>query len=72
MLNSKSENIFILAEYRSILLQRDEHIWVRGKADEVMPPSSLVPTMQVCGGECYVVCLNRLALGLATSQVHKN
>ena len=41
-------------ESRFTLFQRDGRIRVRREADEVMPPSCLVPTAQTCGGSAMI------------------
>ena len=54
-------------EYRFILLQRDGRISIRREADEVMPPSCLVPTIQACGGSAMIWgCCSWSGLGSAT------
>ena len=47
-------------ESRFTLFQSDGRIRVRGDADEVMPSSCLVPTVQTCGGQCYDLGLLQL------------
>ena len=52
---------------RFTLFQSDVRIRIRREADEVMPPSCLVPTVQACGGSAVIwCCCSWSGLGSAT------